>query len=205
MDKIEHIEYSINKAENLQSKLLDDLSINYDGMSSKKIRHFLNNLLEIDNASYLEIGVNKGSTFISALYKNSPIYTCAIDNWSEFGNNEIFFLNNCSKYNIQLNNFINENSFKLNINKIEHLINIYFYDGNHDELSQYNAIKYYYDKLDDEFIFIVDDYRNSWVKTGTQNVIKDLNLIKIYEKELISINNDKNNWWNGLYISILKK
>lgn len=204
MNKIEHINNSIALAEKLQSKI--DSSIkNYPGMSSIKIRHFLNNLLEFENSRYLEIGVNKGSTFISAIYKNSPDYTCAIDNWSEFGDHENEFLQNCKNYNIILSNFFNEDSFKLDIKKIKSPINIYLYDGNHDKESQFKALTYYYDVLDNEFIFMVDDYRNAHVVEGTQNAIKDLNLKKIFETELKSTNNDFNSWWNGFYISILKK
>jgi len=204
MEKIKHIENSIKSAENFISKIDEDIK-KYPGMSSIKIRHFLNNLLELENSRYLEIGVNKGSTFISAIFKNSPEYTCAIDNWSEFGNHESEFLQNCKNYNIILSDFFNEDSFTLDIKKIKSSINVYLYDGNHDKQSQYKALTYYYDVLESEFIFMVDDYRNAHVVEGTQSAIKDLNLKKEFEIELKSGNNDFNSWWNGFYISILKK
>jgi hypothetical protein len=62
------IEKSILFAEIHQSKLNEDILTTY-GQSSYKIRHFLNNLLELPNANYLEIGLLNGSTFISSMYK----------------------------------------------------------------------------------------------------------------------------------------
>jgi len=92
--------------------------------------------------------------------------------------------------------------------------NIYLYDGNHSYESQYKALTYYYDFLEDIFILIIDDWNwTSTVEKGTRNAIKDLNLTILYEKE-IKLTNDgsttpldiaKNTWWNGIYIAVLCK
>ncbi|MBT4497522.1 MAG: hypothetical protein HOC74_07365 [Gemmatimonadetes bacterium] len=57
-----------------------------NGMSSPKVRHFLNNLCELPQTRYLEVGCWRGSTLISALYDNhaSVNEVIAIDNFSEF-------------------------------------------------------------------------------------------------------------------------
>jgi hypothetical protein len=57
-----------------------------NGMSSPKVRHFLNNLCELPDTRYLEIGSWRGSTIISALYHNHTTVSEAIgiDNFSEF-------------------------------------------------------------------------------------------------------------------------
>jgi hypothetical protein len=59
-----------------------------NGMSSPKVRHFLNNLCELPDTQYLEIGSWRGSTIISALYDNHTTVSEAIciDNFSEFHN-----------------------------------------------------------------------------------------------------------------------
>jgi len=64
--------------------------------------------------------------------------------------------------------------------------------------------------LEDEFIFIVDDYGWDGVKEGTQKAIKNLNLKILHEEELgVPISDSENtrrkNWWEGLYASVLKK
>ena len=66
---IEHVKQSIQNAE-LGISQLNSKILNLEGMSSDKVRHFLNNICSLEHGNYLEIGVWKGSTFISALYKN---------------------------------------------------------------------------------------------------------------------------------------
>jgi hypothetical protein len=66
---IQYVQLSVENAERGQSKLTPEI-LTIDGMSSPKIRHFLNNICSYPGASYLEIGCWKGSTFVSALYKN---------------------------------------------------------------------------------------------------------------------------------------
>ena len=89
---------------------------------------------------------------------NNNVKILCIDNFSEFGDVKNEFLNNLNKF--KGNNeviFIESNCFELDISKLSK-INIYMYDGNHTELSHYNALSYYYNCLDDIFIYIVDDW-----------------------------------------------
>lgn len=204
----EHIDKSIDNALKHISNIDNDDILSINGMSSERNRHLLNNLLNINDVNYLEIGVHKGSTFVSALYKNNINSSYAIDNWSEFNNGDIKseFLKNCNNFNINNFKFIENDSFKLDLNDIKNKINIYFYDGNHTTESTIKSLEYYYDILDDEFIFIVDDYDWDYVQKGVKIGIENCKLNIIYEKYLKSdFCGDKNTWWNGLYIVILKK
>ena len=83
MDLTSHVIECINLAEQKQSKLTDEIALwhNHDpheGMSTPRIRHLFNNLLDkniankhgITETNYLEIGTWKGSTAVPALYKN---------------------------------------------------------------------------------------------------------------------------------------
>ena len=65
---IAHVCMSIERAEKHLSRLYEDV-LQIDGMSSAKVRHFLNNLCSKPNTHYLEIGVWKGSTFLASLFK----------------------------------------------------------------------------------------------------------------------------------------
>jgi len=87
------------------------------------------------------------------------------------------------------------------------------YDGNHTTESHYNALLHYYNCLDDIFIFIVDDWNWDYVREGTFNSFKNLNLKVLYEKE-VRLTNDgthtsfplaPNTWWNGIYVAVLQK
>ena len=80
---IEFVETSINLA-NVEKSKLHPLTFNVPGFTSPKIRHLLNNLGELPDLHYLEIGVHKGATFVALNYKNKLLSSVAIDNWCEF-------------------------------------------------------------------------------------------------------------------------
>jgi hypothetical protein len=211
--KIQHIIKSITLAQNNKSKINKEV-LDCAGFSSIKIRHLLNNILDYPNSNYLEIGVFMGSTFVSALYQNTVNSAYAIDNWSEFqeyGNTKNIFKATCNKFNITNYQIFETDCFKLDLSHIKEKINVFFYDGNHDEINQYKALEYYYPVLADEFIFMVDDfdeYDEKWaeVKRGTLNSIKNLKLEILYENHLHSLGrNAMDFWWNGFYVSYLRK
>jgi len=204
------MKYSISK--NIDNAIggiskLDPEVLKLKGMSSSRNRHLLNNILEAPNINYLEIGVWHGSTFISALYKNK-VRAYAIDNWSEYNDNEskYNFYKNCERFGISGYTFFETDSFKVDLNWILNKINVYFYDGDHNYLKTIKALTYFLPVLDNEFLFIVDDYDWKDVNKGVMDGIKECKLRVIQKWELHSkCANDKDTWWNGLGIFILRK
>ena len=208
-----HIIVALEDAEKNQSKINDEI-LKLEGYTGSKTRHFYNNLLNIDDARYLEIGMWKGSSLSAAMFQNDAIITC-IDNYSEFGgiaNREILH-NNIIKYmgnnKVQL---IEDDCFNVNTSIIEKK-NIYLYDGNHSYESHYKALVHYLDILDDMFILVIDDWNWETVRKGTRDAIELLNLKVLFEKEIMVEYNDTytyeenayKNWWNGMYVGILEK
>ena len=205
------IDIAFQNAENNISKITNEI-ISMDGMSGTKTRHFYNNLLNIKDARYLEIGTWKGSSVCSAMYNNKATVIC-IDNWSEFGGPKSEFLVNFEKFKGDNNAiFIENDCYKVDVSILPKF-NIYMYDGNHTSESHYNALLHYYNCLDDIFIFIVDDWNWDYVRDGTLNSIQKLNLKVLYEKEIrLTWDNShtpqpqaKDTWWNGIYVAILQK
>jgi hypothetical protein len=146
------VEKSFENAENGVSKINDDI-INLDGMTGTKTRHFYNNLLNFEDARYLEIGTWKGSSVCSAMYGNNAKVTC-IDNWSEFGGPKKEFIKNFNKFKKNNNAvFIEQDCYKVDTSKLAKY-NIYMFDGNHTYDSHYKALNHYIHNLDDVFIFI---------------------------------------------------
>ena len=183
---IAHVEQSINQAMLGESKLTAKV-MNLAGMSSPKVRHLLNNLCSMPQTRYLEIGSWKGSTWISALFKNSETIAEAIsiDNWSEFGG-EAKFKSNCNRFlsDIPYKTY-SADCFTLDIHAIcQHPINIYFYDGYHSALAQEMAFSYYNDIFDDVFIAIVDDWNWQEVQEGTHAAFEKLNYKVLYERAM---------------------
>lgn len=244
LELIRHVEKSIILASLGISKL--NIDIYYiEGMSSPKNRRLLNLLCERPNTNYLEIGMWRGSTLISALYNNEKTVNkaVAIDNFSEFDQplftNSINFEESVThnpkiplsmepvKNHLQENigkylssiwevdnklTIIDHDCFDeklINAFKLENYtnkFNLYFYDGNHEEESQYQALVKYYDFLDNKFVLVVDDWTNQNAEKGTRRAIKDLNLNVKYENILPArYNGDIWQWWAGLGVFVLEK
>ena len=197
------INNAFENAEINVSKIISDI-INIDGMSGIKTRHFYNNLLNFEDARYLEIGTWKGSSVCSAMYENNAKVVC-IDNWSEFNGPKNVFLENFNKY--KGNNdaqFIESDSFKVDVSTLPKF-NIYLYDGGHSDKSHYNALIHFYNCLDNTFIFVVDDWNWINVRTQTYKSIDDLKLKILFQKEIIIPHVTKETWWNGIFVAILQK
>ena len=208
---IKHIENSLANADNYTSKVTDEV-MRMEGMSGKKTRHFYNNICSMDGSRYLEIGTWKGSSICSAMCNNKM--TCvAIDNWSEFGGPKTEFLRNFGIFKGNNNaTFIENNCWDIDVNTIGKF-NIYMYDGNHTETSHFQALNHYLPCLDDEFIYLVDDWNWRQVRDGTLNSIKEINFEILYQKEIRTTNDNSladpcrlnSDWHNGISIFVLKK
>ena len=206
----EHLEDSIVRAESLSSRI-DDEVLQISGMSSPKVRHLLNNICSIPGINYLEVGVWKGSTFVSALYRNSINSAIAIDNWVEFGGPKVEFAQNLKHFlkghNIKV---IERYCFETNLSLFNEAIDVFLYDGRHDFESQRMAFHYFNPIFSEIFIAIVDDYNWYPVEHGTQAAFAELGYNVLFEKHLRApfgrdVDNDTAYWWNGLYVALISK
>lgn len=188
----------------IETKELNEKALNMEGMSGKNVRLLLNTILSFDNIKYLEIGCWKGSTLYSALINNNPSYTLAIDNFSEFGGPRNEFYENMKDIDSKFD-FIDGDCFLIDKSKINHKFNVYFYDGEHSEESHEKALTYFYDLLEDSFIYICDDWNWEQVRNGTKKAIEKLNLSIKDEKSFFTKEPDLSSWWNGIWIAEFSK
>jgi len=208
---IQHMRSSFEKAERGESKVSKEI-LELLGMTGAKTRHFYNNLLELAGAKYLEIGVWKGSSTCSAMYQNSAQIVC-MDNFSEFESPREEFLMNFNKFKgDNFATFIEKDCFKADLRTLPKF-NIFLYDGKHDYQSHYDALRYYYDVMEDTFIYIVDDWNWDYVRNGTYHAINDLGF-KVLDRITIQLTDDNTHtpydiagetWWNGLFACVLQK
>jgi hypothetical protein len=206
---INHVEQSITHADQGISKLTGQI-LALPGMTSPKVKHFLNNICSLQHTSYLEIGVWKGATFISALYDNQPSIrqAVAIDNWSEFGGPAQEFKANCQSYLSRVPyKFYAEDAFAIDIKNLFNApVDIYFYDGNHTAESQELAFTYYNDLFASSFIAIIDDWNYEPVRIGTERAFAHLGYTVLFEQKLPArFNGDVAQWWHGLYVAVIRK
>jgi len=186
---------------------VDERVLSITGYSGTRYKKFANRLLSKDIVkNYLEIGVWKGSTAIAALRGNhSRLNYTVIDNFSEFGGPREEFVSNWNTHIGGKPNLIDEDCFSFDppsrgISNID----VYFYDGEHEEIHQYMALKHYYAAMADSFIFMVDDWSWPKVQNGTYKALKELDLKVVFKQEYYGAD-DKNGWWNGCGIFVLEK
>jgi hypothetical protein len=206
---INHVKASLDAAEYNFSKLPKEI-INMGGPSGIKTRHFLNNLLQMNLAKYLEIGVGSGSLTSAAMYNNTAKIFC-IDNWSEY--NRENFMEIYKKFKGNNYTKVFDQSYKdVDTNKLSKF-NILLYDATLDYNDIYGTLPYFIKCMEDVFVYIVDDVNWRYIQSAAKKSIEDLKLTILYEKEIILTNNEthtpmdiaKETWWNGLYVVVLKK
>lgn len=206
---ISHLQNSILLGEAENSKLIPGV-LNIVGMSSPKVRHFLNNLCSLPGTNYLEIGIWRGSTHISALFGNEDYisHSVGFDNWSEFGGPYNEFLLNLTTFLPNFNGkFYSVDCFSINKETVfSSPVNIYFYDGQHTIESQKKAFTFFNDIFDNVFIAVVDDWNFPEARLGTRKAFEELKYVILFESILPArYNSDLAQWWNGLYVAVIRK
>jgi hypothetical protein len=190
---------------------LSDFVLNMQGMSGKKYRTLVNQLVKYTaDARYLEIGSYKGSTACAAMYQNK-VKTLCIDNFSfEGGLDKQELLNNV---NLIMNNNIDFNLIDNDFRNIDYSsigkFNIYMYDGPHAQRDQYDGVKLAQPALDDVFVLIVDDWNGLEVQKGTFQAIQDLGLKILTKLEVTTygetITDQDSDWHFGYLIAVISK
>jgi len=216
-------EWNTSEAEILSTAWLDALAMNHklpdwirymDGMSGKKYRYFINNLVAATpDARYLEIGSHAGSTACSALYGNKLRATC-IDNWSEFGGPKDQFMSNIEQV---LTDDIDFQFIEKDFRAVDYgsigKYNIYMFDGPHLQQDQYDGIDLVKDALDDLYVLIVDDYNWSIIRNGTEAALDHVGHKVIAQIEVLTyigdghpvISHQYSDWHDGYLIALVSK
>jgi len=186
-----------------------------DGMSGRKYRYLINNLVAITpNARYLEIGSWAGSTACSAIFSNEVI-ACCIDNWSLFGGPRETFVENISKVlsdSVDFK-FIEADFRTVNYETIGRY-NIYLFDGPHNEVDQYDGVIMAQPALDDTYTLIIDDWNWEEVRKGTTRALETLGVRVIAKLEIRTTQDNTlpqllgyqfSDWHNGYFIAVCEK
>lgn len=211
-DILNHTCKSVSKSLENDSNINPEI-LTMHGMSTKKIRHLINNLCFRQDISYLEVGSWKGSTFCSALSNNVLKNAACFENFSEFTKENIQkynktvkeeLLENIEKFNNNKNNFdfFEEDFFTQNID-FKNKYNVYLYDGAHNVQTQYYQVSVAKKFLDKYSIMIVDDWfcEISKPKAAT---LKALNDFKFYIHTFIELPRGEDAYWNGQGVFVIE-
>lgn len=208
-DLIYHLIESINAANKLQSNINPDI-INIHGMSTAKIRHFINNICSKNELSYCEVGSWRGSTLCSAISNNKLNSVLAFENFSEFlekqsGQNSVRedLLANIEKYKgVNTVDLIESDFFKNDFNS-KNKYNIYLYDGIHRFESQYYQLGIAKKFLDTYSIVVVDDWfcNISNPRDATFQALADF---KFKTHMFVELPGGTDDYWNGQGVFVLE-
>lgn len=215
---VKHVIKSLNAANRFQTKLAPEIT-SMEGMSGLKTRIFYNELCSLKvegrDTEYLEVGTWKGSTVCSALWENSKCHGTVIENWALFGGPRDEFNQNVDKARIKDRlQIFEEDVFSFDISKLSKPIDIYLYDGDHDQIHQYKGITHIWAALADQAIIIVDDWNAPHIRSGTFDALRDVgaNVIEQFEFTYI-IGNEVHTpmpmahreFWNGMGVFVISK
>jgi len=185
---VNHIIRSIAAAEINVSKLNEKIEFPVNGLS-----HLLNNLINFEESYYLHIGIEDGNLFIPALFKNKPKAAYALDLWRSKDLKKMFIHNCCWFLEAIKYESIDGDYFIQDTNIFSNKINFFFYNG---IISNKCPLKYYYDVLQDEFVFMTSNF-NVFQNQITSSIKElDFKILHSYKKT---------EWKNGFYLWLLKK
>jgi hypothetical protein len=166
--------------------------------------------------TYLEIGSFLGATVCAAM-KDNPLTVIAIDNWQGNiqpqndgiklpDNNFDTFLENIKKHKGEsIVNVVNTDMFGFNIEPLLGQIQLFFYDGPHDKEITRQAVQHYWPTFRDEAILVFDDANWQGVVEGAREAFNNIGANVVFEKMLLNSEENANEWWNGLYVVVIRK
>lgn len=184
------------------------------GLTSKLVQRFLNDVCS-QKKTYLEIGSYLGATACAALNGNS-IDAYFVDTWEEDiqafrddvilpKNNKQTFIENVKKYKGENSiNIFHCDMYDVDLNSIKP-IEVFFYDGPHDFSNTSKAIQYFSKTFADECIIIIDDANFDGVVSGVKHGLNKIDFDVIYQKIILNDVESSEEWWNGLYIAVLRR
>jgi len=216
-DLVKHVIKCFNTANTWKSKLPDSVFA-LEGMSGYKTRVFYNELCSLEfpdrQTEYLEVGAWKGSTLCSSMQSNPKCNGTVIENWALFGGPKDEFDHHVKYFGFgdRLTIF-EEDVFSFDISKLKNPIDIYLYDGCHEEISQYKGITCMWPALADQAIIIVDDWNAHQVRKGTfeglaavgANIMEKFEIMYTHDGSHTPIPIAQREFWNGIGVFVVSK
>jgi predicted O-methyltransferase YrrM len=179
--------------------------LNMDGYSSPLQRLLLNRLCRgIANCRYVEVGVFKGATLLSAAYGSRAGQFVGIDNFEQ-GTQQEAERNVRNIATSQGNVHLLQGDFFA----LEELpaCNVFFFDANDgkDTRSALSLLRMK-DALEDPFVMIVDNWSNRCVRSNVQASMAQLGWEAFAAYQLLSDDDCHiDQWWSGWCIAVVQK
>ncbi|HOJ77595.1 MAG TPA: class I SAM-dependent methyltransferase [Bacillota bacterium] len=181
-----------------------------EGMSCENVRFLINLLVRTyaKDGIYLEIGIFRGCSLLSAALYNPSTRCIGVDNFHLYnsdGKNEEILKANLNKFsevkNVEYYNMDYREAIRHLFSKEPNLkVNVYFYDGSHsfeDELEGLNMIVPH---LAPKSVIIVDDLNYERVERAVNTFLNNNPTLKSVIK--IKTEGNAETWWNGIEVIV---
>lgn len=210
---IAHVKQAIEKA-SAHASWIDASILDLNGFSTGVQRRLVNNLVHLPKADpvYLECGLWKGSSFCAAINNSPTLHAYGVEDFSQpFAQNNVKeeLEANVERYKSGARSVtvFNADCFKLDLDKIDRPVDVFYFDGEHSYESQFNALRYYLYAMADLFVFMVDDFQWVPVSTGTRDSLESLKDSVTVEQEWILSDGvpDGPNYHNGVAVFVISK
>jgi hypothetical protein len=197
----------------LIESVVKPVDVKIPGLTSERVKQLLN-YLGARSKKYLEVGSFLGAT-LSSTIKDNTLTAYAVDNWANNiipangnqlpENKKEAFIENVKKYKGNSTIKVFDSDFnKVNRDEISN-IDLFFYDGDHSEIATKIAVKYFAQCFADTAILIFDDANWAGVVSGAMAGINETDFDVLYEKKVLNSEEDPEQWWNGLFILVVKR
>src|SRR3990167_3193190 len=168
------------------------------------VRHFLSVLCHPADTVFLEIGTWNGGTWAAAAYESLGSFT-GIDKFCDFGGSAAETQDKFREIGI-VANIIEADCWEISKADLPHEVNVFFYDGPHDQESHRKALPHFVENMAATFICIVDDWESRAVRIATLRGIEDARLkVLTYLWLGLGEHESSTGWWNGLGVFVLTK
>ena len=192
------------------------------GMNTENIRFLIHLLVKYwaHNGIYLEVGSWQGASLISAALFNTTAQCLSIDNFSEFQfsdrNNRDILAENIKKFPQIRNIILHEGAYLQQLPEIcstlNKKVNVYFYDGAHDYISQKKGLEAILPYLADDGLIVVDDVNWKEVAVAVNDFLFENSQFQIiWQVKTGDFSKDKSLekidpcWWNGILVLSKKR
>lgn len=207
-DLVKHV------VESVDSSGVPTTRVDIPGLTSMRVQTLLNNIAK-GVGSYLEVGSYLGATACATM-KNNFLKAYFVDNWEQniqpesnndlpATNKEKFIenINACETESIV--EIFDNDLFETPLDNMFNNIQMFFYDGPHDEKTTMQAVQYYWPTFQEETVLIFDDANWQGVVDGAQKGIEAMGGQIVYEKKILNDIEDPTQWWNGVYVTVVSK
>lgn len=185
--------------------IFHDVVANLHCMSTPRVYSIINTVVSCmnDGETYLEVGTYQGGSLISALLNNNK-QAIGVDSFGEFTatNSLQTTASNLQKFGVADRVQMHDKHFKDFFAQLPagFPIHVYYYDGAHDEQTQYEGMEAAWTHMRHGSLVIVDDFTYPEVQRAVNrfiaNHIKNVKPLFIMDP----IQNTDPVWWNGVVV-----